>query len=88
MLYVALKEYLAGLEARESTRPPAHRRDVPTMSDLARVAGINKQTMSRWVGGQIKSTNHQTAGAIIAELRRRGFATEVGDILGYSEEAD
>jgi hypothetical protein len=80
---VTLKEYLARLESIESVKPEGQRREVPTLSDLAAAAGIHPMTMSKWISGRIGATNHRTSGAIIMELRQRGFPAEVADILAY-----
>ncbi len=82
-MYVTLKGYLAGLKDLEKLRAEGEQRDVPSLTDLARAAGIHPMTISRWVGGGIQATNHETIAAIIAEMRRRGFNTEVSDILAY-----
>lgn len=85
VMYVTLKEHLARLEAIESTKPEHQRTPVPSMAHLARVAGIAANTMSRWVTGETESTTHSIVGAVISELRARGFNTDIGDILAYRE---
>ena len=85
VVYVTLKEYLAKLEAIEATATEERRREVPSMAALAKVAGVEPMTLSRWVTGKIKATNHSTAGAIIQALRARGFDTKIEDILAYRE---
>lgn len=85
VLYVKLGPYLETLENEERLRPEAMRREVPTMKELAQAAGITPVSLSRLVRGKIKSLNFDTGAAIIAELRRRGFDTDVDDILAYAE---
>lgn len=83
VVYVTLKEYLARLEALESTKPLEQRRDVPSMAQLARLAGVHPMTISRWVTGETKSTDHHVMSVIIDELQARGFDTDLTDLLTY-----
>ncbi len=82
-MYIALGVYLEHLETVERTKPEAARRDVPTMRELARAAGISPVSLSRLVTGKVGSLNLHTARAILDELHRRGFEAEVNDILTY-----
>lgn len=82
-MYVKLSGYLEGLENLERSKPEGQRRDVPSMKELAEAAGIHPVTMSKLVTGKINSLNFGTGAAIIGELRRRGFNTDVADILAY-----
>lgn len=84
-MFFNLKSYLSELEAAERAKPEDERRDVPTLTDLANAAGVHKVTMSKLVQGRIHSLNFDIGAAIIAELRRRGFDTQPGDLLGYTE---
>ena len=85
-MYFNLKGYLAQLDSAEKARPEAERRDVPTLTDLARAAGVHKVTMTKLVHGKIRSLNFDIGTAIIREMRRRGFDTQPGDLFGYQEE--
>ena len=87
-MFFNLKGYLAELEAAEAAKPEGERRDVPTLTDLARAAGVHKVTMSKLVQGRIRSLSFDIGGAIVAELRQRGFDTQPGDLLGYAESGE
>lgn len=85
VVYVTLKEHLAHLEAIETSKPSDQRRKVPSMAVLARLAGIEPNTMSRWSRNEIGASNHKTLNVIISELRARGFPADISDILAYRE---
>ena len=87
-MYFNLKGYLAQLEASEAAKPDGEQRTVPSLTDLARAAGVHKVTMSKLVRGQIRSLNFDIGTAIIAEMRRNGFETQPGDLFGYEEGND
>lgn len=82
-MYLNLKSYLGELEAVERSKPVGKRRDVPTMTELARAVGMHKVSFSRLVTGQVRSLNFDVGAKILDELRRRGFETNPGDIIGY-----
>lgn len=82
-MYIRLKPYLEELAIKETARPEVERREVPTMEEIARAVGYNPVSMSRLVTGKIKSLNLELGAAIIDEVRRRGFAMEVTDLVGY-----
>jgi DNA-binding Xre family transcriptional regulator len=84
-MYFNLKSYLGDLEAAEAAKPVTLRRHVPTLTELAAAAGIHKVTMSKMVQGRIRSLNFDVGQKIVAELRRCGFNTQPGDLLGYKE---
>lgn len=84
-MYVTLGPLLERLETIERTRPKEEQRDVPTMKELAAVAGITPVSMSRLVTGKVRSLNFETGAAILDELNRRGFEVGPSDILGYRQ---
>jgi transcriptional regulator with XRE-family HTH domain len=86
IVYVTLKAHLTNLEEIESTKPPTERRDVPSMAQLAQLAGVTPNTIARWARNEIESTTHRTLARIISELRARGFDTNLTDILAYRED--
>lgn len=87
-MIVTLKSYLADLEERELAKPREQRREVPSMAALARAAGVHPMTLSRWVTGETKTTNHEIVAVIIEELRGRGFNTSLSDIVAYRQPSD
>ncbi len=82
-MIVTLKSYLESLEERERVKPEEERRKVPNLVELAEVAGVHKATLSRFAGGQTRSLPFDMGVAILDELNRRGFKTNVNDILTY-----
>jgi hypothetical protein len=85
MMYPTLKSYLARIEEEERTKPETRRRPVPTVADLARAAGVTPQAIYKIINGGITAMSFATGGAILAEFRRRGFPTQVGDLIGYAD---
>lgn len=82
-MYMQLGQYLEHLKAIERTKPERARREVPSMRELADAAGINPVSLSRLETGKIGSLRFEIGAAILDELRRRGFETQPGDIIGY-----
>ena len=64
IMYVQLDAYLRRLRAIEGRKPENKRRNVPTMTQLAEVAGISRNSLSRISRGYTKSLNLEIAGAI------------------------
>ena len=83
IMYVTLSSYLRGLRAEESRKPEEERLSVPTMTTLAKVAGITQGSLSSIVTRRTKSLNLDVAASIIGEMRRRGFNTQITDILKF-----
>lgn len=80
-----LGEYLDRLKALEQQRAEGDRRDVPSHSELAALVGMDPVPFSRLVNNRTASIKRDTLGVIIQELRRRGFAVELADLLQYVE---
>lgn len=73
-----LAAYLKRLEAGALEGDP---RPVPTIKELAKVAGISRVSMSNLANGNRESVNTETLGAVMGELRRRGFDVEIGQLF-------
>lgn len=85
---ITLREHLAYLEAAEASKWPNQRKEVPGIPDLAAAAGVSRQAMYNIASRQVKMINLEILSAIINELRRRGFDTEIADLLtAYPVEA-
>lgn len=84
-MIVTLKSYLARLEDEERFKPEAARREVPNIGELAKDAGISRVQMQRVVSGDISSLKLTVGSGIISALRKRGFDTDVSDILEYRD---
>jgi hypothetical protein len=82
-LYITLKSYIERLEALERSKPPAQRRHVPGMEELARVVGIHPVTLSNIANSHIRQLNLETGGKIIAALRHYGFQMSVSDLIAF-----
>ncbi len=86
MVQVVLKEYLMRLKVAQYDRPKKIRREVPTLIELAKAAGVTRQTMSRFVNNETLSINREIFTNIILELRRYGFDPKVGHLLVIEEQ--
>lgn len=78
---LTLREHLTKLEANENEKPPAERYHVPTLPELSEVAGISRQGIYKLANGKTGAVSFTILAAIISELRRLGFPTEVSDLL-------
>jgi len=79
-LRVRLKYYLQSLEAREELKPESERLAVPTVAELAAGAGVTPATIYN-ILGRNKHLNLDTLGRILGELDRRGFPTNIQDVI-------
>ncbi len=82
-LYVKLGDYIKKLKATEKRKPQEKRLSVPTFKQLSEVAGISASNLSHIANGHVRSLNLDIAASIITEMRRRGFDTEITDILKF-----
>ncbi|MFW6184881.1 MAG: hypothetical protein ACOC8X_13870 [Chloroflexota bacterium] len=78
---ITLKEHLDALQAEENRKAPSERRPVPTLAELAEAVNISRQGMYNFAGGDVKLVNRELLADIINELQRRGFTTDVPDLL-------
>jgi DNA-binding Xre family transcriptional regulator len=84
-MYINLEAYLSQLKAIEKMKPEDQRRKVPTLSELADCLGMHKTSIIRLSNNKVKQLSLETGDKIIAEMRRRGFPMEVGDLIVYHE---
>lgn len=82
-VYVRLVPYLQELALIEQTKPLALQRPVPTLGELAKIAGLSKNAMSNLTTGKTRSLNLDLACTIIDEIRRRGFDMDLTDLVAY-----
>ncbi|MGB0389796.1 MAG: hypothetical protein ACPGWR_33665 [Ardenticatenaceae bacterium] len=78
---VVLNEYLKQLNGVEAAKLPSQRRTVPTLSELAKITGQHRVTLTNLANNNIKLLNLATLSIVLNELRRRGFETSVSDLL-------
>lgn len=87
-IYIDLKAYLNNLVVTERLRPESKRREVPSLAELAKVVGMHRISFLRIANNQVSKLDLEKAGAIIKEMRRRGFPMEVGDLLKFQDTGD
>jgi DNA-binding Xre family transcriptional regulator len=87
MVKIQLDAYLDRLKGAEGYQRVSERRQVPTYVELANESGISPVTLSRIANGHIKQLNLSVLASIITSLRRRGFATDVSDLLVYHSDS-
>ena len=81
VIAVTLKEHLNDLRSAEGHKPPNQRREIPSISELANDAGVNRATLYNIAGNYVQSVNLKVLAAVMLALRERGFPTEVKDLL-------
>ena len=84
-MIITLRAYMNRLAAIEKSRPEGARRHVPSMEELAREVGIHPVTLSNIANSNVKQLNLETAGRIIAAMRRAGFNMGVSDLVEFRE---
>lgn len=82
-MYITLKEYLNELAAFERRRPQEERRHIPTLEELAEVAGIHPVTLSRIVNNQTRRLSLEVPEAIIGYMRGLGYDMGTTDFIEY-----
>ncbi len=82
-MYIQLASYLRRIRAIERRKPKEQRLSVPSMKELSKVAGIGLTSISRMANGHTRSLNLDVASAIMTEMWKRGFETEITDILKF-----
>lgn len=85
-LIVVIDSYLAKLRALENDKPFEQRRAVPTQTELAETVGMTQSGLSKIFNNRVDAVSRDTLSKILAELRRRGFDTQVSDVLVYVED--
>lgn len=85
-IIITLKPYLAKLKIEQSVKPKQDKIKVPTLRALADSIEMNETHLSRIANNQVKDVRRKTFAKIIAELRRRGFDTDVSDILVFIDD--
>lgn len=83
ILYLTFGSYLQKIRSKEYQRPILERRQIPTYTELARIAGVSHSTVSRMARGDVDFLNLPVCHAVISEMRRRGFDIDIHDILTY-----
>ncbi len=78
---VILREYLLRLQVAEFDKPLDERRPIPTLTDIAREAGVTRAAMSYLANGKGKLVNLDNISRSIEFLRIKGFDTELADLL-------
>ncbi|MCB0194146.1 MAG: helix-turn-helix domain-containing protein [Anaerolineae bacterium] len=84
-MIVTLKQYLSKLEAEESVRPEDQRRDIPSITTLAKEVGISRVQLQRLVSNETEGIKFELGGNIIKSMRQRGFDMNITDLLEYYE---
>ena len=82
-LFITFGAYLDSLKAQQGLLPPADRRHVPTIRELARSIGIHEVTLTNISNGRIKQLDLQKTRLILDEMRRRGFDMRLDDFIKY-----
>jgi len=80
-VYVNLGPHLKYLQMVENAKPEGERRAVPTLAELAELAGVTRQTMSNLALGKTKSLKFKVASVILDEMDRRGLPMGLYDLI-------
>lgn len=84
---VKLKAYLAQIEHEESFKPNVERREVPTITDLAKEVGVSRAQLHRLLASDVKSLKLELIDDIMGALVKRGFEPRLEDVLEYRRPA-
>jgi DNA-binding Xre family transcriptional regulator len=78
---VTLNEHLRHLAGIEAVKLPSQQRRVPTLTELAESIGVHRVTVTNLANNRARHLNLDTMNAVLNELRRRGFNSNLSDIL-------
>ena len=81
VIQLSVELLLSRLEAEELRKPPAQRREVPSIPALALAAGVHRGTMYNLVKGNVKQVSLELLSSIFNELQRRGFTLNISDFF-------
>lgn len=82
-VHITFNSYLKRLQADESDKPEPLRRDVPTVKELADVAGVHEVTLHNIVNSKVTRLNLETMQVVLDEMWRRGFEPQLTDFIRY-----
>lgn len=80
-LTVTIKPYLETLKLNVAKRAL-----VPSIPELAEIVGMHPNSYRRLAQNETGKIDKEAIDKTIAELRRRGFDTRIGDVLVYSDD--
>lgn len=83
---VKVKEYIDSLTEEEEKKPLYQRKPIPTAVDIAKAAGVPRQTVHGFLNrDQHKRVDLDLLDNIIAMFRGYGHNTQLTDVLEYIE---
>lgn len=85
---ITFRSYLMRLKEIERVKPADQRRKVPSVSELARLAGLKHNTGSRLMNGHALCVSLDKLYKVICTMRKLGFEMEITDFLTYMEFED
>lgn len=86
MVKIVLRRYLSRLQAIETLKEKGEqKRHVPSLAELADLAGLHKGSIFRIAGNKGNSINFKTANAIIRAMRKSGFKMKLSDLVIFDD---
>lgn len=83
---VKVKEYIDDLIEEEAKKPLYQRKPVPSPNDMAKAAGVARQTMHSFLHrDEHKRVDLVLLDSVISQLRGYGHNTKLTDVLEYVE---
>lgn len=83
---ITFKSYLTRLNELERAKPEEVRRDIPSIPDIARAAGIHPVTASRLMHGHVNRVSLDKLAAILNVMNDYGFNTKLTDFFVYTRQ--
>lgn len=86
MVVIKVREYIEQLTEQESKKPLYQRKPVPSPVDMARAAGVTRQTMHSFLSRDShKRVDLALLDSVISQLRGYGHNTQLADVIEYVE---
>lgn len=82
---ITFRSYLMRLKEIERVKPADQQRKVPSVSELARLAGLKHNTGSRLMNGHVQTVSLDKLSKIICAMRELGFEMQLTDFLTFTE---
>lgn len=86
-MIVTITECLKKLEYEESKKTPQERRDVPTITEIAKAAEMFPQSVNKSIKGMEENLdgliNRKVIDATVRVLRSKGFDVGINDVVRF-----
>lgn len=81
---ITFNSYLMRLKEIERSKPESIRRNVPSIAEISRIAGLKNTTGSRLMHGHVSAVSLNKLSLVLNTMNELGFNTNLEDFLTYT----